>query len=42
MNIRTDILEMPLGNYDIEITFENFQKQEIGFELVANAKEKIE
>ncbi len=34
INIHTGQLNMPEGLYDIEVTFDNYQKGEIGFELV--------
>ena len=34
VNIHTGQLNMSVGDYDIEVAFDNFQKAEIGFELV--------
>ena len=34
INIHTNALEMPEGFYDIDVSFNNFQKAGIGFELV--------
>jgi hypothetical protein len=38
LNIHTQELEMPLGNYTIEVYFDNFQKETIGFELIEPGK----
>ena len=39
-NIHTNQLGMPLGSYDIVVSFDNFQKEEIGFELIQNGHGK--
>jgi hypothetical protein len=40
LNIHTNQLEMPLGDYEIIVSFNNFQQQEIIFELIQNDKGK--
>ena len=40
VNIHTNQLEMPLGIYDIVVSFGNFQEDTIGFELIQNGKGK--
>ena len=40
VNIHTGQLEMPLGIYDIVVSFDNFQEDTIGFELIQNGKGK--
>jgi hypothetical protein len=40
VNIHTNQLGMPLGNYDIDVSFNNFQKKSIGFELIQASKGK--
>jgi len=39
-NIHTGELEMPLGEYNIDVIFDNYQIEIIGFELIQNGKGK--
>jgi len=38
VNIHTNQLEMAVGDYDIDVTFSNFQEEMIGFELIQQGK----